>query len=96
MTDQHKRIHAYVYGRVQGVAFREYTRREATALGLKGWVRNRTNGSVETVAEGRAFQVELFVKWLGTGSPYAEVRKVECLEEHYTSEETSFHIRFSS
>ena len=47
-----ERLHATVFGRVQGVSFRFYTRDTADELGLTGWVANRYDGSVEVVAEG--------------------------------------------
>ena len=55
---QRRRVQALVHGRVQGVAFREYTRRQAVRLGLSGWVRNRPDGTVETVFEGPATEVD--------------------------------------
>ncbi|MFO7945654.1 MAG: acylphosphatase, partial [Armatimonadota bacterium] len=47
-----RRLQAQVYGYAQGVNFRWYTRRNATRLGLKGYVRNCEDGTVEVVAEG--------------------------------------------
>ncbi len=52
MAKSSERLHAHVFGRVQGVGFRFYTADAATALGLTGWVANRFDGSVEVVAEG--------------------------------------------
>ena len=52
------RVHVIVRGRVQGVYFRDYTRREAQALGVNGWVRNLPDRSVEAVIEGEAGSVE--------------------------------------
>ena len=64
-----KRYHMVVHGRVQGVAFREYTRREAVRLNLAGWVRNLPAGTVEALFEGDASSVEALLQWLRTGSP---------------------------
>ena len=47
-----KQVHCVVRGRVQGVFFRASAQREATRLGVTGWVRNLSDGSVEIVAEG--------------------------------------------
>ena len=47
-----KRVHLVIKGRVQGVFFRAATQREARRLGVTGWVKNRTDGSVEVLAEG--------------------------------------------
>jgi len=52
MSEQIKRIHAVVHGRVQGVFFRETTRQQASAFGLSGWVRNLADGTVETEFQG--------------------------------------------
>jgi len=62
---------------VQGVGYRESTRREAARLGLAGWVRNRADGAVEAVAEGPAPAVEALVAWMRSGPPWAEVTGVQ-------------------
>jgi acylphosphatase len=46
------RVHCVVYGRVQGVAFRANTCHQARRLGLRGWVRNCSDGTVELIAQG--------------------------------------------
>jgi len=74
---ERKRIHARVHGRVQRVAFREYTRREAMRLGLSGWVRNLPDGTVEVQCEGAAGNVDLLLAWLSIGSPLSRVTHVE-------------------
>ena len=89
-----KRFRARVHGRVQGVAFREYTRREAVRLGLSGRVRNLPDGTVETVFEGSADQVEALCTWLGAGSPHARVERVEAVEEEPLGETGAFIIQF--
>ncbi|RLF60052.1 MAG: acylphosphatase, partial [Thermoplasmata archaeon] len=48
----YSRVHVYISGKVQGVFFREYTRRKAKNLGIKGWVRNLPDGRVEAIFEG--------------------------------------------
>lgn len=70
-----------VGGRVQGVFFRVECRREARALGLAGWVRNRADGTVEAVFEGPEAQVEAMAAWMRHGPPHAEVDRVEVVEE---------------
>ena len=57
------RAHVYVHGRVQGVFFRATTRDKAIALGVKGWVKNCLDGSVEAVFEGEKDIVEKIVNW---------------------------------
>ena len=70
-------LHAIVHGRVQGVHFRYYTLLEADKRSLTGWVRNRPDGTVETLAVGSREALESFLKWLHRGSPSAWVQKVE-------------------
>jgi acylphosphatase len=66
-----------VHGRVQGVFFRDTCRREATALGVAGWVTNRADGSVEAVFEGALDGVEAMVEWTRHGPPSAVVTQVD-------------------
>lgn len=66
-------IHAYVSGKVQGVFFRDHTRRRAIDLNLKGWVRNLADGRVEVMALGEPFAIKSFLDWLKTGPPKAKV-----------------------
>ncbi len=89
-----KRMHAIVHGRVQGVFFRDYTQRQAEMLGLDGWVRNLPDGTVETVFEGEAAQVDAMCAWLETGSPMSRVSRVDCREEPASGRESGFTIRF--
>jgi DNA ligase D-like protein (predicted 3'-phosphoesterase) len=66
-----------VRGRVQGVGFREATRRRALALGVLGWVRNEEDGSVAVHAEGGREAVEALLEWLGDGPAAAHVGELE-------------------
>jgi acylphosphatase len=70
-----------VHGRVQGVWFRGSTERQARALGVAGWVRNRPDGSVEAVFEGDAGAVARAVAHCRQGPPGARVDRVECFDE---------------
>lgn len=65
-----------VRGRVQGVGFRWATRREAQARGLRGWVRNADDGSVEVLVAGAPDVVDAMVAWLGRGPDGANVEDV--------------------
>jgi acylphosphatase len=73
MAKKTERLHAQVYGRVQGVSFRFYTRDQAVALGITGWVSNRADGSVEVVAEGPRPALERLLAWLRHGPPVARI-----------------------
>ena len=70
-----------VSGRVQGVAFRVTTLREAERLGLRGWVRNLPNGSVEAAFEGTPEAVSAAVAWCHHGPSWARVDHVEITRE---------------
>lgn len=58
-----------VYGMVQGVGFRYHTQQQAKALGLTGYARNQSDGSVEVLACGPEQQVETLISWLQAGGP---------------------------
>ena len=62
-----------VQGRVQGVGYRYFTRRQAEALGITGYARNRPDGSVEVVAEGTAEALRDFEARLRAGPDFAAV-----------------------
>jgi acylphosphatase len=72
-----KSLRVIVSGRVQGVWFRAWTEREAKALGLDGWVRNRRDGSVEAVICGADDAVAAMLKALAEGPELAHVDAVE-------------------
>jgi acylphosphatase len=61
MTDEVITMNIRIEGQVQGVGFRDFAIREATARKLKGWVRNRADGSLEAVASGPRTVVESFI-----------------------------------
>jgi acylphosphatase len=86
--------HVIVKGLVQGVAFREYTRRQAFTLELTGWVKNRADGSVEVLLSGPETAVEKMLKWLHQGSPYARVDEVISEEVDKSEDFTKFTIEF--
>jgi acylphosphatase len=70
-----------VQGFVQGVFFRDTTRREAQRRGVAGWVANRGDGAVEAVFEGEAAAVEEMVAFSRRGPARAEVEEVAVFEE---------------
>jgi len=69
-----------VEGMVQGVGFRYFVRRQAMRLGLKGWVRNKDDGSVEAEAVGSADHLEEFETELRRGPAYASVTNLRVVE----------------
>jgi acylphosphatase len=68
-----------VCGRVQGVGFRYFVVREARALGLRGWVRNLVDGSVEVQAAGQAGSLGRLEEALRLGPAHARVDRVEAM-----------------
>ena len=66
-----------IEGRVQGVLFRESTRREAQPLGITGYAKNMADGSVQVLACGEPDALERLSKWLKHGPPMAQVERLE-------------------
>ena len=87
-------LHAVVHGLVQGVNFRYYTVHTARRLGLTGWVANRWDGAVETIAEGSRAALDQFHTFLHQGSPSASVERVEAQWEAPTGEFEYFQVRY--
>ncbi len=75
------RAHVRITGKVQGVWYRESTRKEAERHGLDGWVRNREDGSVEAFFDGPDEAVDRMLDWCHEGPPGAEVSAIEHLED---------------
>ncbi|NIJ16572.1 acylphosphatase [Sphingobium vermicomposti] len=69
--------HLVIMGKVQGVFYRNWTVQTARALGLVGWVRNRTDGSVEAWVEGLGPQVDEFIRLAHDGPSAAKVSHIE-------------------
>jgi acylphosphatase len=76
-----------IRGRVQGVGYRAFVRDQATQLGLRGWARNRRDGSVEVLVNGERAVVDELIDWLRRGPPGARV--AELLETAPASEGSS-------
>lgn len=71
-----KTIHARIEGQVQGVWYRGWTQKTARGLGLSGWVRNRSDGSVEALFHGPAEAVDEMLAHCRKGPPAARVSAV--------------------
>ena len=77
-------VRLHITGRVQGVGFRYAMREEAARRGVRGWVRNRRDGSVEALVQGESNAVEALVAWARHGPPGAQVtgvRSAHAVEE---------------
>ena len=70
-------MHLVVYGRVQGVGFRESMRRKAENLRVSGWVKNRVDSAVEAAVHGDPDAVGAIVRWAHRGPEMATVERVE-------------------
>ena len=88
------RLTVIVHGRVQGVFFRDFTRREATALGLNGYVRNLPDGTVEVIAEGPRETLEQLLNKAKIGPSSARVDRAEVQWAEPTGEFQRFEVRF--
>ena len=66
-----------IEGKVQGVWFREATRREAQSLGITGYAKNMADGSVQVLACGEPGTLPRLAEWLKQGPPLAQVDRVE-------------------
>jgi acylphosphatase len=92
---QKGRVHLIVHGYVQGVFFRASTRDKAVSLGLKGWVKNRYDGSVEAVFEGDIEKLHEAVQWCHDGPSGARVTKIDEKWQDYIGEYSSFDVRYT-
>lgn len=90
MSRVRKRV--VVRGRVQGVFFRDATRRRASSRRVAGWVCNRSDGAVEAVFEGEPEAVDSLVEFMREGPSSAEVSDVEVSDEE-PDELSSFEVR---
>lgn len=82
-----------ITGRVQGVGFRHAMRQEAARRGVRGWVRNRRDGSVEALVQGEAGALEAIVSWARQGPPGAHVTELRSGAAEGEPEEAGFELR---
>lgn len=77
LDDGYKALRLIIYGRVQGVFFRDWTIKVALNLGLNGWVRNRSDGTVEAMIVGDGCTLDKMVKECWVGPSKAKVENIE-------------------
>ena len=94
MSDSLGRLEAQVTGRVQGVGFRHFARSQARRLGVDGWVRNESDGSVRVVAEGPRDALGEFLERLEEGPGGARVLDVRAEWSQASGEFGGFTVRF--
>jgi len=87
-------VHVIISGRVQGVWFRSSTKQKADQLGIKGWVRNTSDGRVEAVFEGQEELVREIVEWCYHGPPMAKVSNVEVETKEFTDSFERFSVKY--
>ena len=80
MTDRKRAVRTHIFGMVQGVSYRVWTRSEAIRLGVTGWVRNEGDGSVTALIAGTDTAVDVMIERLGQGPRGALVSKVDVEE----------------
>ena len=82
-----------IRGRVQGVGYRYALREEAQRRGVAGWVRNRTDGSVEALLQGTDERVAELIAWARSGPPAASVDDVQVAAADDEPAHTRFELR---
>lgn len=85
-------VHALISGRVQGVWFRHFTREQAEASALTGWVRNLPDGRVEALLCGEEKAVRHVEAWLSRGPELANVAEVASTDQEHDAELIGFEI----
>lgn len=92
MDYDNARAHVIISGRVQKVFYRANALDEAKDLGLKGWIKNNEDGTVELVLEGKKNIIKEMILWCHEGPRLAKVTNVKVEWEEYTGEFKDFNI----
>ena len=93
MSETARTVLVTITGRVQGVWFRDWTKRQADRLALSGWVRNRPDASVEALLSGDHESINEMIRKCHTGSPMSRVDKVMLIEHEGEGPVQGFEIR---
>lgn len=86
------KIQIFVTGKVQGVGYRLYIATKAQNLGITGWIKNNSDGSVEGVFEGEEDLLKKIIEWCKEGPPFAQVDNVEVYSYSYNGTFKDFKI----
>jgi len=89
-----KQIIITIYGRVQGVFFRDGVKREADKLNLVGWTRNTPEGTVEVLAEGEEENLKKLLDYCKEGPKFAKVEEVKVKWSEASGEFNEFMIKY--
>lgn len=87
-----KRVHLIISGDVQGVGYRAWMKREALSLKLTGWVKNREDGAVEAVIEGKKEMIDKLILLCRHGPEIAWVEDIQINIEEYKGEFSIFEV----
>ena len=90
--NKNTRVHIFLYGRVQGVAFRYYAKIMADKFIVKGWIKNLPNGEVEIMIEGNKERVTRMIEWCKKGPSMAFVEDINIDWLPYTGQFNRFSI----
>lgn len=86
--------HIFISGRVQGVGFRHFTRKNAEALGVTGWVKNLPDGRVEAVFQGNEEQVEQLIQRCKKGPVASYVKDINTEKDSGDEDYDDFSVEF--
>ena len=89
-----KQVVLKIYGRVQGVFFRDSTRQKAAELNLVGWVKNEPEGTIKIVAKGKEEKLKELIKWCYNGPRLAQVEKVDIEWQEATGQFEEFEVKY--
>jgi acylphosphatase len=93
MTENIIQKHIFISGRVQGVGFRAFTRKEASSRGITGWVKNLADGRVEIKIKGEREDIKNMIKRIKEGPSFARVDDIEISDEEIENFDR-FEVRF--
>jgi acylphosphatase len=86
--------HLRIHGKVQGVGYRFFATRVARRLGLKGWIVNMRDSTVEALVEGEKETIDEWLEELREGPRYAEITKIEQESRDFTGKLGDFDVKF--
>ena len=88
------RNHIFVSGKVQGVLFRDRTRRKARQIGVQGWVKNLPDNRVEMLLEGEKEKIQELIEWIKSEPFLVRVDNLEVKLEKYQNEFNNFEVKY--
>ncbi|HET7436639.1 MAG TPA: acylphosphatase [Thermoanaerobaculia bacterium] len=86
--------HLRIHGKVQGVGYRFFATRVARRNGLKGWIQNMRDGTVEALVEGEKQSIDDWLEELKEGPRFAEVTRIEQESKEFTGKLPDFDVKF--